>query len=312
MFSYLSPEDRVPTDHPLRRMRRLVDFALKSLSPVFDEMYSTLGRPSIAPEKLLKALLLQVLYTIRSERLLMEQLGYNLLFRWFVGLNMDESVWVPTVYSKNRDRLLAGDIAEKFFAEVLDQARAADLLSDEHFSVDGTLIEAWAGQKSFQRKGAGFREGCHAALIGREVYQSVQNWIAARRTGAAGRHGGRSGIVWIVLGVLSCGRCGRLMSTHAVRTGPVIRRYYRCRSTAGGREPCKGVMVAAHEIETAVLSQIGGRAHLLSKEQAAAVKERVRGIVYDAETGKVRIEIKPPDGSARDEAEATDQRAGTE
>ena len=111
MFSYLSPEDRVPTDHPLRRMRPMVDLALKSLSPAFDEMYSTLGRPPIAPEKLLKALLLQVLYTSRSERLLMEQLGYNLLFRWFVGLNMDESVWVPTVYSKNRDRLMAGEIA---------------------------------------------------------------------------------------------------------------------------------------------------------------------------------------------------------
>src|SRR6202790_784073 len=152
MFSYLSPEDRVPTDHPLRRMRLMVDVALKSLSPAFDEMYSALGRPSIAPEKLLKALLLQVLYSIRSERLLMEQLVYNLLFRWFVGLNMDESVWVPTVYSKSRDRLLAGDVAEKFFVEVLDQARAADLLSDEHFSVDGTLIEAWASQKSFQRK----------------------------------------------------------------------------------------------------------------------------------------------------------------
>ncbi|HEX3351611.1 MAG TPA: IS5 family transposase [Terriglobales bacterium] len=155
MFSYLSPEDRVPQDHPLRRMRPLVDVALKALSPAFDEMYSAVGRPSIAPEKLLKALLLQVLYTIRSERLLMEQLGYNLLFRWFVGLNMDEPVWVPTVYSKNRDRLLAGDVAEKFFAKVLDQARAADLLSDEHFSVDGTLIEAWAGQKSFQRKDGG-------------------------------------------------------------------------------------------------------------------------------------------------------------
>jgi transposase len=155
MFSYLSPEDRVPAGHPLRRMRPLVDMALKALSPAFDEMYSAFGRPSIAPEKLLKALLLQVLYTIRSERLLMEQLDYNLLFRWFVGLNMDEPVWVPTVYSKNRDRLLAGDVAEQFFAEVLDQARAADLLSDEHFSVDGTLIEAWAGQKSFQRKEGG-------------------------------------------------------------------------------------------------------------------------------------------------------------
>lgn len=155
MFSYLSPEQRVPADQPLRRMLPMVEVALKALSPSFDEMYSLLGRPSIAPEKLLKALLLQVLYTVRSERLLMEQLSYNLLFRWFVGLNMDETVWVPTVYSKNRDRLLEGDIAGKFFAKVLEQARAAELLSDEHFSVDGTLIEAWASHKSFQRKDGG-------------------------------------------------------------------------------------------------------------------------------------------------------------
>jgi len=132
-----------------------VDAALKALSPSFDKMYSTFGRPSIAPEKLLKGLLLQVLYTVRSERMLMEQLEYNLLFRWFVGLNMDEAVWVPTVYSKNRDRLMEGDIAEKFFDQVLDQARRGELLSDEHFSVDGTLIEAWASHKSFQRKDGG-------------------------------------------------------------------------------------------------------------------------------------------------------------
>jgi transposase len=152
MFSYLSPEQRVPAAHPLRRIRLLVDVALKGLSAAFDEIYSVFGRPSIPPEKLLRALLLQVLYSIRSERQLMEQLEYNLLFRWFVGLNMDEPVWVPTVYSKNRDRLLEGEIAEKFFTLVLDQARQADLLSEEHFSVDGTLIEAWASQKSFQRK----------------------------------------------------------------------------------------------------------------------------------------------------------------
>src|ERR1700728_3347993 len=155
MFSYLSPEDRVPADHPLRPGRLMADMSLKALSPVFNRMYVAFGRPSIAPEKLLRALLLQVLYTIRSERMLMEQLEYNLLFRWFVGLNMDEPVWVPTVFSKNRDRLLNGDIAEKFFAQVLKQARANDLLSDEHFSVDGTLIEAWASQKSFQRKAQG-------------------------------------------------------------------------------------------------------------------------------------------------------------
>jgi transposase len=152
MFSYLSPEQRVPAGHPLRAIRQLVDRALKGLSASFEQIYAASGRPSIAPEKLLRALLLQVLYSVRSERLLMEQLEYNLLFRWFVGLNMDEPVWVASVFSKNRDRLLEGEIAQKFFAQVLDQARDAELLSDEHFSVDGTLIEAWASQKSFQRK----------------------------------------------------------------------------------------------------------------------------------------------------------------
>jgi len=161
--------------------------------------------------------------------------------------------------------------------------------------------------------GIGFRNGCHSAVIDRELVHQVQNLIVARRTTLPGRRGGSSGIVWIVLGVLSCGRCGRLMSTHTVRRGPVIRRYYRCRSTAGGREPCKGVMVDAHEIETAGLREIGAGHHLLSKEQAAAIKERVRKIDYDADTGKVRIEmIKPPDDSARDEAEATDRRGGKE
>src|SRR4051795_4548661 len=152
MFSYLSPEERVPERHPVRAIRRMTDEVLQGLSTKFTELYSVTGRPSIAPEKLLRALLLQILYTVRSERLLMEQLQYNLLFRWFVGLNMDEPVWVATVFSKNRDRLLEGDIASLFFSGVLAQAREADLLSDEHFSVDGTLIEAWAGQKSFQRK----------------------------------------------------------------------------------------------------------------------------------------------------------------
>ena len=153
MFSYLSPEERVPPDHPLRAIREMVDQALTRLWPRFEGLYSTTGRPSIPPEKLLRALLLQVLYTVRSERMLMEQLDYNLLFRWFVGLDLDDPVWDPTVFSKNRERLLAGDIAQAFFQEVLVEARQRRLLSDEHFSVDGTLIEAWAGHKSFRPKG---------------------------------------------------------------------------------------------------------------------------------------------------------------
>ena len=130
----------------------MVDNALGQLSPIFEKMYSHTGRPSIAPEKLLRALLLQMLYTVRSERMLMEELNYNLLFRWFVGFNMDDEVWDPTTFSKNRDRLLEGDVAEAFFNQVLDEAKGRGLISDEHFTVDGTLIEAWAGQKSFKKK----------------------------------------------------------------------------------------------------------------------------------------------------------------
>ena len=152
MFSYISAERRVPKDHPLRAIRAMADTALKALDQRFAGMYAALGRPSIAPERLLRALLLQVLYTVRSERLLMEQLDYNFLFRWFVGLSIDDPVWDVTVFTKNRDRLLKGEVAEAFFTAVLAQARQRGLLSDEHFTVDGTLIEAWAGQKSFKRK----------------------------------------------------------------------------------------------------------------------------------------------------------------
>ena len=153
MFSYVSPERRIPANHPLRPIREMTDEVLRHLSRRFAGLYAKTGRPSIAPEKLLRALLLQVLYSVRSERLLMEQLEYNLLFRWFVGLSMDDPVWDVTVFTKNRERLLRGDVAEAFFQQVLGLARAEYLLSDEHFSVDGTLIQAWAGQKSFVRKG---------------------------------------------------------------------------------------------------------------------------------------------------------------
>ena len=150
MFSYLSPEQRVPADHPLRAVRALTDEALQTMSRRFASLYATTGRPSIPPEQLLRALLLQVLYTVRSERLLMEELNYNLLFRWFVGLNMDDPVWHPTTFTKNRDRLLSGDVAAAFFDAVQAHARAAGLLSDEHFTVDGTQLEAWASLKSFR------------------------------------------------------------------------------------------------------------------------------------------------------------------
>src|ERR1035437_7398017 len=149
-----APKQRVPHDHPLRPLRVMTDEALRELQPRFNKLYAKTGRPSIAPEKLLRGLLLQALYSVRSERMLMEQLNYNLLFRWFVGLNMDDSVWDVTVFTKNRERLLDGDIAEAFFQAVLQQARERSLLSDEHFTVDGTLLEAWASLKSFQRKDA--------------------------------------------------------------------------------------------------------------------------------------------------------------
>ena len=152
MFSYVSPEERVPENHPLRRIRRMVDEALQGLDKKFEELYSRTGRPSIAPEKLMRALLLQMLYSVRSERMLMEQLNYNLLFRWFVGMNMDERVWDASTFSKNRERLLAGDVARELFAAVVAQAEKAGLMSDEHFTVDGTLIQAWASLKSFHKK----------------------------------------------------------------------------------------------------------------------------------------------------------------
>jgi transposase len=164
MFSYISPAQRVPKDHPLRVVRQLTDQALARLSPEFEKLYSSTGRPSVPPERLLRASLLQYFYGIRSERLLMEQLEYNLLFRWFVGLGMDDRVWDATTFTKNRERLLSGDVARLFLEELVAEARSRDLTSDEHFSVDGTIVQAWAGQKSFKPKdeppkdGSGRRE----------------------------------------------------------------------------------------------------------------------------------------------------------
>src|SRR5678816_4358741 len=152
MYSYLSPEARVRADHPLRAIRTMADQALTNMSPRFDAMYAKTGRPSIPPEKLLRAQLIQMLYSVRSERLLMEEIDYSMLFRWFVGMNLDEPVWDVTVFTKNRNRSLEGDVAREFLMEVVRQAEDRKLTSDEHFTVDGTLIESWASLKSFQRK----------------------------------------------------------------------------------------------------------------------------------------------------------------
>jgi transposase len=152
VFSYVSAEERIARDHPLRAIRRLVDEALASLSAHFDTLYAAGGRPSIAPEKLMRALLLQALYSVRSERQLMEQMDYNLLFRWFVGLNMDDPIWDVTVFTKNRERLLRGEVAERLLLAVVEQAHASQLLSEEHFTIDGTLIQAWANRRSFREK----------------------------------------------------------------------------------------------------------------------------------------------------------------
>ena len=176
MFSYVSLEERIPTTHPLRGVRRLTDTVLAEMSKAFDGLYAQVGRPSIPPERLFRALLLQVFYSVRSERLLMEQLDYNLLFRWFVGLDLDEPVWNHAVFSKNRDRLLNQEVAQQFFAQV--KAKAHGLMSDEHFTVDGTLIEAWASQKSFQRKdgagkpGNGSRGNFHGEQRRNETHES--------------------------------------------------------------------------------------------------------------------------------------------
>jgi len=152
LFSYVDIEERIPPTHPLRAIRELVNEVLAALDREFSELYAESGRPSIAPERLLRALLLQAFYTIRSERQLMEQIDYNLLYRWFVGLGVDEPVWVPTVFTKNRDRLLEADVARKFLVALLNHEKVRKLLSDEHFSVDGTQIQAWASMKSFRAK----------------------------------------------------------------------------------------------------------------------------------------------------------------
>jgi len=188
LFSYVSPERRVPEKHPLRQVRALVRDVLKEMSRSFAALYAREGRPSIPPEQLLSALLLQVLYGIRSERQLMEQLDYNLLYRWFVGLSPDDPVWDPTTFTKNRERLRHGDVFQKFMTRLLDHPEVKPLLSDEHFSVDGTLIEAWASQKSFRPKdGSGDGTNFHGQKRKNETHASTSDPDSRLYRKAAGR-----------------------------------------------------------------------------------------------------------------------------
>jgi transposase len=176
LFSYGSLSQRVPMDHPLRRVRVLADEAMRELEPRFESMYSRLGRPSVPPEQMLRALLLQLLYSVRSERMLVEQMEYNLLFRWFVGLGMSERVWDATSFTKNRERLLSGEVAQAFFTSVVAAARRLRLLSDEHFTVDGTLIEAWASEKSYQPKPGpppSKGQGCDGEVLKSDTHGSI-------------------------------------------------------------------------------------------------------------------------------------------
>ncbi|QXZ82224.1 IS5 family transposase [Rhizobium sp. L51/94] len=212
LFSYVSCEARVSANHPLRPIRAIVDEALEVLSPDFEGMYSAIGRPSIPPEKLLRALLLQAFYTIRSERQLIEQMDYNLLFRWFVGLSMAAPIWDVTVFTKNRERLLAGDIAAKFLAALLSQPRVKALLSDDHFSVDGTLIEAWASMKSFKPRDGADGSDTDDSGSGAEGKQPPK---AAGRNSERDFHGEK-----------------RSNATHASTTDPDARLYKKARGQA--------------------------------------------------------------------------------
>ena len=183
MFSYFSPDERVRKEHPLRAIRAMVDTALSEMSPLFDKMYSEIGRPSIAPEKLLRAQLLQMLYSIRSERLLMEEIDYSVLFRWFVGMNMDEPVWDATVFTKNRDRLLQHEVAKVFFGQIWQQAEQAQLTSDEHFTVDGTLLEApWKRSETELLRKSADREWQRAD---RECRVAASQWDGGTGCGVA-------------------------------------------------------------------------------------------------------------------------------
>jgi len=218
VFSYVSAEQRIAGDHPLRRIRAMTDAALKELSPEFDRLYAAGGRPSIAPEKLLRALLLQVLYSRRSERLLMEEMNYNLLFRWFVGLEMDDAVWDVTVFTKNRERLMGGEVSQKFFQAVVKQAQTAGLLSDEHFTVDGTLIEAWASRRSFEKKAEPPQAGTGARgrKLLRDTHESKTDPEARlfRRSRAA-----ESRPSYLGHGHLSTKLCLRMESSGSLETG---------------------------------------------------------------------------------------------
>jgi transposase len=306
LFSYGSLEERIPVSHPLRPIRNMVDEALKQMNERFDKIYGEEGRRSIPPERLLRALLLQLLYSVRSERMLMEQMEYNLLFRWFVGLSANEPVWHPTVFTKNRDRLLEGAVAEEFFSLIVGQARGRNLLSDEHFTVDGTLIEAWAGQKSFQRKdkdkdhdplnpppvdtGSNPTVNWHKEKRSNETHESLTDPMARlykKTRGAEARLGylghvvteNRNGLVVDVRTTQATGTAERAAALEIVRNKPAAKRVTlggdRGYDTKGFVEACRESKITPHvaQNDTNRRSAIDGRT---TRHDGYAVSQRKR------------------------------------
>ncbi len=286
MFSYVSPESPIPAGHPLRATREMTNRALARLERKFRKLYARTGRPSVPPEQLLRALLLQVLYSIRSERMLMEQLEYNLLLRWFVGLEMDDRVWDVTVFTKNRNRLLEGEIAESFFQTVLESAREVGLVSEEHFTVDGTLIEAWASHKSFRPKGEEWGGSAGARPSERDFHgERRRNDTHASTTDPEARlfrkGSGKEAKLWFLGHVISENRNGLVVATEtplATGTGErkasvkMMKRVKRaCRSILGGRQ---GLRHAGSR----------GRAPEAGRDAARGQNDRKRRSAIDART----------------------------
>lgn len=277
VFSYKSMEDRIPPDHPIRPLRDLTDLVLARLSPEFDKLYVKHGRPSIPPEWLLRAQLLQVLFSIRSERQLMEQLDYNIMFRWFVGLGMDDAVWNHSVYSKNRERLLDGDIAKKFFDGVLELARERSLLSTDHFTVDGTLIEAWASHKSFKPKDDNDKTPPTGGGRSNPEIERAVSSVLGRDGNARGRNRD-----------ISFAGQKRSNATHESTTDPDARLYRKSRQTGAQLSYMGHVLMENRSglaVDTRVTRAIGNAEEAAAEEMMLEQKKTTARITLGADKG---------------------------